>query len=62
MAMDDFNHAIRHDPLYADAYISRGIGNITEGNYEQTCADFEKACKLGDCSYVKWARENGDWG
>jgi tetratricopeptide (TPR) repeat protein len=42
------------------AFINRGIGHISLGNYAQACEDFRKACDLGDCTYLTWAKNNDD--
>jgi hypothetical protein len=58
--MADFDRAIDLDPSFAEAYANRGIGHIHFGDYDRACKDFQKACDLGDCAYMSWARKTSD--
>jgi lipoprotein NlpI len=58
--MIDFEQAINLDPNYAAAYNHRGVGHLNTGNFELACKDFQRACELGDCTYLKWAKKNGN--
>ena len=48
-AIQDCNKAIALDPNLARNYSSRGLAYMTSGNTRRGCADFKKACELGDC-------------
>ena len=60
LAMVDFEQTIRLDPDYAAAYNSRGNAYLNSGLIAFACADFQKACELEDCTYLKWAAKNGN--
>ncbi|UCD89939.1 MAG: tetratricopeptide repeat protein, partial [Desulfobacterales bacterium] len=59
-AMEDFNQAIQLDPDLAEAYYNRGVGHINTGRYNLACQDFQKACELGDCAYLRFAQRKED--
>lgn len=44
-------NAIEINPKYADAYINLGIAYEANGDMKKACADWKKACELGNCSY-----------
>ncbi|WP_372364468.1 hypothetical protein [Candidatus Uabimicrobium sp. HlEnr_7] len=47
MAERDYNVAIRIDPLYIKAYISRGIFYYEQKKYNLAIRDWKKATSLG---------------
>lgn len=49
-ALSDFDAAIRLDPKLANAYVLRGgLYERIDGDKRRACADWEQACRLGDC-------------
>jgi tetratricopeptide (TPR) repeat protein len=53
-ALRDFDRSLELDSVHAPAYVNRG------GLHAQlACLDWEKACQLGICSYLKKAVEIG---
>jgi uncharacterized membrane protein YvbJ len=47
------------DPKDAEAYINRGLAHNSLGNYNSACDDWLKACKLGNCDGLNWAKQEG---
>lgn len=47
------------NPRYAWAYQNRGAAWIKQGNYSSACDDLQKACELGVCSGLNWAKQKG---
>ena len=58
-ALKYFNKAISLDPNYAKAYNNRGFVWAYKGYYDKSCHDWQKACELGNCSGLNWARKRG---
>ncbi|HUT44439.1 MAG TPA: tetratricopeptide repeat protein [Desulfobacterales bacterium] len=58
-ALKDYNHCIRLNPNYTMAYINRGLVFYQLKNKSRACKDFQKACTLGDCDGIKWAKGKG---
>jgi tetratricopeptide (TPR) repeat protein len=56
-AVKDFNEAIRLKPDYADAYNNRGGTYFNQGNKKPGCYDAKKACKMGNCTALQWAKK-----
>ena len=56
-AVKDFNEAIRLKPDYADAYNNRGGAYFNLGNQKPGCYDAQKACKMGNCIALLWAKK-----
>ena len=56
-AVKDFNEAIRLKPDYADAYNNRGGAFFNLGNQKPGCYDAQKACKMGNCIALLWAKK-----
>jgi tetratricopeptide (TPR) repeat protein len=49
-AISDYSKAIELNPSYALAYSNRGIAYLVElGDNAKGCADWKKACELGNC-------------
>lgn len=59
-AMADYGKAISIDPGDASAYNNRGVAYMF-GLYKtkEACADWEKACSLGVCSGLNYAKQKG---
>ena len=58
-AIADYTKAIELNPKYADAFYNRGIGYINLGKKDRACDDWRKACELGDCDILNWAKKEG---
>lgn len=56
-AIEDFNAVIRIKPDFALAYNNRGSAYINKDNKFLGCRDFHKACELGDCLFLKIAKD-----
>jgi tetratricopeptide (TPR) repeat protein len=55
-AIKDFNEAIRIKPDYAASYNNRGLSYLQQGNNKQGCSDAQKACELGECKVLEFAK------
>jgi len=55
-AIEDFNEALRMEPDSFYYYNNRGIAYFVQGKNEQGCRDVQKACELGNCKLLKWAK------
>ncbi len=58
-AIDDFNKAIILKSDYTKAYYNRGIAYFSLGNNKTGCHDAQKACELGNCKALEWAKIKG---
>jgi len=58
-AIVDYNEAIRLRPDLAGAYNNRGVVYFMQGNNELGCHDAQKACALGDCKLLEFAKGKG---
>jgi len=58
-AIEDYNEAIRQKPDFAYAYNNRGFVYLKQGNKNLGCRDAQKACALGTCKTLEWARGKG---
>jgi len=58
-ALKDYSQCIRLDPNYTFAYINRGLVFYQLKNKSRACKDFQKACELGDCDGLNWAKGKG---
>ncbi|MBN1366160.1 MAG: tetratricopeptide repeat protein [Syntrophaceae bacterium] len=58
-AIEDFTQAIHLKPNYAEAYNNRAIVYIKQGKNNPGCLDAQKACELGICTALEWAKGNG---
>lgn len=60
LAISDLNRAIELNPRYTAAYLNRGVIYLNElGNVIKGCADFQKACDLGDCRSYNLIKQKG---
>jgi tetratricopeptide (TPR) repeat protein len=59
LAIKDYNEALRLKPDYTLVYKNRGLSYIKQGNKELGCRDAQKACELGDCKMLEWAKGKG---
>jgi hypothetical protein len=59
LAVEDYNEAIRLKPDDAKAYHNRGNAYFIQGNKEIGCLDAQKACELGVCKLLEFAKEKG---
>lgn len=58
-AIADYNQSIALNPSYDLAYLNRGLAFHQLKNDDLACKDFQKACQLGDCDGMNWAKANG---
>ena len=58
-AIEDFNKAIGLEQDYANAYNNRGVAYFLQGNKELGCPDAKKACALGNCKALEFAKGKG---
>jgi len=58
LAVRDYNRSINLKPDYRLAYLNRGLAYHQLKNRTLACKDLQKACQLGDCDGVKWAKQN----
>lgn len=58
-AIDDCNKVIQLKPDYVDAYRNRAVAYFKMGDKNPGCLDAQKACELGNCKTLAFARENG---
>ncbi len=60
-SISDYTKAIEINPKYAKAYNNRGGVYFVElENKVKGCADWQKACELGECGNYNLAKQNGD--
>ena len=58
-AIEDYSKAIEIRPGYADAYNNRGYSYLLQGNKEIGCRDAQRACELGTCKSLEFAKGKG---
>jgi Tfp pilus assembly protein PilF len=58
LTIKDFNDAIRLNPNFTEGYNNRGLTYLNHGNTELGCYDAQKACALGNCELLEYARSN----
>jgi hypothetical protein len=58
LAVNDYNKSISLKPDYRMAYLNRGLAYHQLKNRTQACKDLQKACQLGDCDGLNWAKQN----
>ncbi len=60
LAIIDYSKAIELDPQYAKAYHNRGLIYFTKiEDKTKGCADWKRACELGECTNYNIARKKG---
>jgi len=57
-AITDLNKLIELKPADAHGYIRLGIVFMVSGHRSRACAEWKKACSLGECRYFNQARYN----
>jgi len=58
-AIADCTKAIELNPKHADAYNNRGSAFIKLDQPDRGCHDLQKACKLGNCTGLRWFENDG---
>ena len=58
-SIEDYNEAIRLKPDYVPAYNNQGVVYLIQGNNERGCSDVQKACAMGVCKALEWAKGKG---
>jgi Tfp pilus assembly protein PilF len=56
-AIKDFDDTIRLSPYYTKTYNRRAAIYLKLGNMKMVCLDAQKACELGDCRLLKFAKD-----
>lgn len=56
-AIKDYTQAIRLDPKFVDAYFNQALANYQLDEIDRMCNFFEKACGLGACDGLNWAKQ-----
>jgi len=56
-AIEDLNEAIRLKPDYANAWNNRASTYLNHGNKNFGCPDAQKACELGYCKLLEFAKD-----
>ncbi|VAW74949.1 hypothetical protein MNBD_GAMMA12-2472 [hydrothermal vent metagenome] len=57
MAIRDYTTVIKLNPYLASSYVNRGILYVLKlRNYKLGCADFKKACELGNCQNYTYSQ------
>jgi tetratricopeptide (TPR) repeat protein len=59
LEIEDYNQAIRLKPNYVEAYNNRGFAYLLQGNNNLGCRDAQKACEMGTCKTLEWAKGKG---
>jgi tetratricopeptide (TPR) repeat protein len=58
-AIQDLSESIRLRPDFAEAYNNRGTAYLIQKNQYLGCPDLRKACELGTCKGLDWAKSQG---
>ena len=58
-AIEDFNTAIGLKPDYAKAYNNRALVYFNQKNIFSGCSNARKACALGNCKILEYAKDKG---
>ena len=57
LALENYNETIRIRPDHANAFNSRAFLYLNQGNKISGCSNALKACQLGNCQTLIWAKE-----
>ena len=57
MAIRDYNQSVAANPNYKLAYMNRGLAYHQLKQNKLACKDFNKACQMGECTGIQWARK-----
>ena len=57
LALEKYNETLRFMPNHANAYNSRAFLYLNQGNTIAGCSNAKKACQLGNCQTLIWAKE-----
>ncbi|GAB6269111.1 MAG: hypothetical protein STSR0002_18530 [Smithella sp.] len=58
LAFEDYDKAVHLRPDLAWPYSARGNSYFAQGNYTLGCRDAKKACELGNCELLEFAKGN----
>ena len=58
-AISEYTKAIEINPSLEEAYSNRGLAYLLLGQSQPGCHDLQKACELGSCIGLTWAKERG---
>jgi tetratricopeptide (TPR) repeat protein len=58
-AIENYDKVINLNQDCAAAYNNRGNAYLMQGNYTLGCDDAQKACVLGGCKELEWAKSKG---
>jgi tetratricopeptide (TPR) repeat protein len=58
LAVNDYNKTIKLKPDFRLAYLNRGLAYHKLKNNTLACKDLQKACQMGDCDGLNWAKQN----
>ncbi len=59
LAIDDFTKAILMEPNFTEAMNNRGFAYFKQGENKLGLRDAHKACELGTCKALEWAKGHG---
>ena len=57
LAVNDYNKTIKLKPDFRLAYLNRGLAYHKMKNNALACKDLQKACQMGDCDGLNWAKQ-----
>ena len=57
-AISNYNKSISLNPNYSLGYLNRGLAYQQLKKSSLACKDLQKACQLGDCDGINWAKQN----
>jgi protein O-mannosyl-transferase len=55
-AIEGYNEALHLKPDLTDAYIGRSVAYLSIGEKNSGCSDAQKACEMGQCKVLEWAK------
>lgn len=58
-ALESYSEAIRITPNHANAFNNRAVIYLYQGQISSGCSNALKACKLGNCQTLIWAKNKG---